>query len=681
MRFIVAVFRLATWGSGVFLLLPGMSEARSAAAAYVANSESDTVSVIDTATNAVTATVPVGAGLRPRGIALAPDDRRLYVTNPSTDSVSVVDLHTHAIATLDLPDCPALQCNPEAVVASRDGRFVYVLNHPFDAVWVQIIDAVAWQVVGRTAANTCDTVGGIATIAITPDGSTVYATGPCGLSIIDTTSRTEVRQIPGDYFDVAVTPDGAQAVLAGFRQVAVLDTATNRIGATLVVNPLPSQQSPSLVAISRDGRVAYVVAGTELLLIDVATATVQDTIDLGEGNYPWQVAVLPDGARIGLATPDHLLVFDTITSTLTGSFALTHVPEAMTVSADGQLAYLTNRSDRYDGGAAGTVSIVELATGTVHDLFPEAVPIAVAAAPDGTIVYVANFGSDEIAVIDPSVPAVRGAIPIYQPSAVVIDSARKVAYVSARSSADPYASGVIGVIDVTASRLVSAIAVEGPPGALVLTPNGQHLYAAVPRGIAVIDTATRTSRTAALDTSPSLVDLAVSADGTLLYHASATFLPHRESLGAIRVVDINHNQILATIGTGGFHGIVVAPNGTVAYATGREGVAVIDTTTNTIVRTILASGRQLAITRDGRFLYLLSTAVSVVDTTTNAVVATVPVGNSPAAIALVDPRTSVSNAGHGDGCSVDPEGHAHPAVPLILFLLPWLLHRVSRSRI
>ena len=48
----------------------GATLANAAPFAYVPNSESDTVSVIDTATNTVTATVPVGN--RPLGVAVAP---------------------------------------------------------------------------------------------------------------------------------------------------------------------------------------------------------------------------------------------------------------------------------------------------------------------------------------------------------------------------------------------------------------------------------------------------------------------------------------------------------------------------------------------------------------------------------------------------------------------------------
>jgi len=56
---------------------------------YVANTLSNTVSVIDTATNGVVATIPVGDA--PIGVAVAPDARRVYVANSASSSVSVID--------------------------------------------------------------------------------------------------------------------------------------------------------------------------------------------------------------------------------------------------------------------------------------------------------------------------------------------------------------------------------------------------------------------------------------------------------------------------------------------------------------------------------------------------------------------------------------------------------------
>ena len=46
--------------------------------AYITNASSNNVSVIDTATNTVTATIPVG--VEPIGVAVSPNGSRVYVT-------------------------------------------------------------------------------------------------------------------------------------------------------------------------------------------------------------------------------------------------------------------------------------------------------------------------------------------------------------------------------------------------------------------------------------------------------------------------------------------------------------------------------------------------------------------------------------------------------------------------
>jgi YVTN family beta-propeller protein len=56
---------------------------------YVSNGGDANVSVIDTATNQVVATI--AAGQRPWNMALTPDGAKLYVANGRSNSVSVID--------------------------------------------------------------------------------------------------------------------------------------------------------------------------------------------------------------------------------------------------------------------------------------------------------------------------------------------------------------------------------------------------------------------------------------------------------------------------------------------------------------------------------------------------------------------------------------------------------------
>ncbi len=52
------------------------------------------MSVIDTSTNAVTATIPVG--ITPNNIAITPDGSEVYVANSGSNNVSVIDTASNA---------------------------------------------------------------------------------------------------------------------------------------------------------------------------------------------------------------------------------------------------------------------------------------------------------------------------------------------------------------------------------------------------------------------------------------------------------------------------------------------------------------------------------------------------------------------------------------------------------
>ena len=63
--------------------------------AYITNVLDNSVSVIDTTTNTVTATIPVG--VRPEGAAVSPDGSRVYVTNFFDNTVSVIATTTNTV--------------------------------------------------------------------------------------------------------------------------------------------------------------------------------------------------------------------------------------------------------------------------------------------------------------------------------------------------------------------------------------------------------------------------------------------------------------------------------------------------------------------------------------------------------------------------------------------------------
>ena len=96
-----------------------------------------TVSVYDTTAQAVTRTIEVG--LHPSALALSPDGSRLYVANSNSDSISVVDTARDAVeSTIDVrpKKTERLGSSPNALAVSQDGRTLYVANGGNNAIAV-----------------------------------------------------------------------------------------------------------------------------------------------------------------------------------------------------------------------------------------------------------------------------------------------------------------------------------------------------------------------------------------------------------------------------------------------------------------------------------------------------------------------------------------------------------------
>src|SRR2546430_16291635 len=103
----------------LILALACLSQARAAPFAYVPNERSGTVSVIDTASDQVVATIKAGG--KPRGIAASPDGRRLYVSDQPSGALLIVDLARREVSG-QIP----VGKSPEGVGISRDGSWIAV---------------------------------------------------------------------------------------------------------------------------------------------------------------------------------------------------------------------------------------------------------------------------------------------------------------------------------------------------------------------------------------------------------------------------------------------------------------------------------------------------------------------------------------------------------------------------
>ncbi len=282
--------------------------------AYVANRSSNSVSVIDTATNATVGS-PITVGSNPRAIAITPDGTRAYVANQSSNSVSVVDTATNATV------APAIAVGdqPFAIAITPDGGRAYVANANSSSV--SVIDTATNATVGSPIAVGTEPVA----IAITPDGTRAYVANAISssVSVIDTATNATVGSPIGvgtAPTGIAITPDGARAYVVNLsaNSVSVIDTATN----ATVGSPIGVGTNPIAIAITPDGARAYVtnLTSSSVSVIDTTTnATVGSPI--GVGNQPRGVAITPDGARAYVANTNSssVSVIDTATNATVGS--------------------------------------------------------------------------------------------------------------------------------------------------------------------------------------------------------------------------------------------------------------------------------------------------------------------------------------------------------------------------
>lgn len=258
----------------------------SAPLAYVTNLDDSTVSVLDTSTNNVVATVPVPC--RPKGVVISPDDAFAYVNGETC--ISVIATATNTVVATFAP------VGRGGIAITPDGNFLYAIG-----------DGRPGNVsVLATAMNTGSVVatipvGGIAQgVSISPDGASAYVAnnGDNTVSVIDTTTRTVVATVPvgGGPFGLSVTPDGALVYVANEFQggVSVIATATNRVVATVDVPGI----TPTGVALTPDGTFAYVTScdGT-VAVVATATNTAVAKIPVGSCVNTFEgVAFTPDGA-------------------------------------------------------------------------------------------------------------------------------------------------------------------------------------------------------------------------------------------------------------------------------------------------------------------------------------------------------------------------------------------------
>jgi len=219
---------------------------------------------------------------------------------------------------------------------------------------------------------------------------------------------------------VAITPNGRQAfiTLSSSKEFGVVDTILNSLVETFSLNSTCT--SPAGVAITPDGTQAYVACGSgnELDVVDTSSDTVTSTILFTSGT-PTAIAFKPDGSRayVTLSTTNELAIVDVATATqISGSpFALSaanDTPLGIATTTNGSKVYAYIAKQNPTG--AGAVDVVDVTTDPTTTLTivtnitvgtsgskPENLALTTES-PDPMRVYVTLNGTSQFAILDNS---------------------------------------------------------------------------------------------------------------------------------------------------------------------------------------------------------------------------------------------------------------------------------------
>jgi len=271
----------------------------------------------------------------------------------------------------------------------------------------------------NTATNTAlkpITVGlGVNAIAVTPNGKTVYVssgaritngmvcgsggpqTGANTVTPINTATNEpgrpiNVGQSPGA---IAITPDGKTAYVLSQRGVVPVSTATDKPG-----KPINAGKDLTGIAITPDGKTAYVVSTLSAAVtpIRIATDTALKAIKIGippSGyEFPDQIAITPDSGTAYVSTTAGVVPIRTATNTALKLIKVGNGqpaqpgPSPIAITPDGKTAYIVNL-------IAGTVTPISTATNTpgrpiVVKSSPGVMLDGIGIAPDGKTAYILN---------------------------------------------------------------------------------------------------------------------------------------------------------------------------------------------------------------------------------------------------------------------------------------------------
>lgn len=299
--------------------------------AFVANVRSSNISVIDTDTDRVLATIYVWK--HPGQLGVCRDGNTFYAAlsgSPGSAEddargdawIVSIDATTWKIETVTITGIGAA-----SFAVSPDERTLFVAGAGDDRISMFELGSgrlIASAAVGKP----------VAAIDLSPDGKTLYAitTGRAAVTVVDTRTRNVIGSIPvsDEPSSLVVSADGAQLYVAARHDstLSIVDTRRRRVVRTVAI---PGEGLTSL-AISVDGRRLYAGRDSLLSIVETGRADVVGTIPLGRGVQA--VALTRDGRKLYAAhtTSDRVSVIDVVTRNVVQRVSVGRAPSNIAVA-------------------------------------------------------------------------------------------------------------------------------------------------------------------------------------------------------------------------------------------------------------------------------------------------------------------------------------------------------------
>jgi len=296
---------------------------------YVTNEVSGDMSIIDSGTYQVLATVPLGK--RPRGIHASPDGKTIYVAlsgspiagpdvdestlpppDKSADGIGVFDVKQNKIVRIIRAGS-----DPENFDVSPDGTKLFVSNE--DDAAVSIVDLAS-----GTVAKTLKMGEQPEGVKVTPDGKYAWVTSEEAgtISVVDPEAGKLVKTIKVGHRprSIAFLPDGSRAYVNAENDgtVVVVDAVKKRMINTIPLGK-PGLVKPMAVLLSADAKTLYVSTGRGRRVFTIDTETNKPIASLEVGKRPWGIALSRDGRTLYSANgpSNDVSVVDLATNTVT----------------------------------------------------------------------------------------------------------------------------------------------------------------------------------------------------------------------------------------------------------------------------------------------------------------------------------------------------------------------------